>query len=189
MKNYNETDHQKSLIEMSDEDFSIKIHSCFPSFFRTEGKNAFFGFSIGTGWRPVLWELCEKIELLRGSHNFFFKVIEEVFSGAKFHYGLEAVSEDLCGMISDLVSEYEKKCYNICALTGEYYEEKIVQGGMVYHVCLESFKKLYGGYRDVEMAEEYVEKQRLADRAKRLMFYLDLEQTKNILAQIEEFSA
>lgn len=189
MKNYNQTEIQKRLISLSDEDFAQTIKNNFPEFFRTDGKNVFFGISIGAGWRPVLWELCKKIQLLRGPHNFFFERIEEVFSGAKFHYGLEAVSEDLCGMISDLVSEYEKKCYNICALTGEYYEEKIVQGGTVYHVCLESFKKLYGGYRNVEMAEECVEKQRLADRAKRLMFYLDLERTKNILAQIEEFSA
>ena len=67
MRNFNETEEQKRLMNMPAASFEKFMRERFPRFFvqldlpPSESCMA-FGFEIGRGWYPLLFELCEKIE-------------------------------------------------------------------------------------------------------------------------------
>lgn len=154
-ENYNETDFQKELIALPHADFDKKICERFPEFFVNRDKTMqescmYWGFEMGPGWRPVLWELCEKLEVLTKPYNLIlhFDQIKEKYGSLRAYYSIQNLKPEyklVDDMISDLVNEYEDKCNHICAISGKYYEDKIGDR-WIYDICFEEFAKKYADH-------------------------------------------
>lgn len=155
MNNYNETDFQKELIGLSQEDFDKKICTRFPKFFAQRGlpkteSCMYWGFEIGPGWRPILWELCEKLDRILNEDSYIeFTQIKEKYGSGRFYYCTYHIDDYTYEIIHELISTAEDKCDRICAETGKYYEDKIIMGSWIYDVCPEVFRERNKDYPDV----------------------------------------
>lgn len=97
--------------------FELQLN--FPYFNKFEYKNVKnpfkFGFSCGDGWVGIISELILKIReinLKTGETTYAFQV-KEKFGGLRF-YPTNAESTK----IWDIISEYEKKSFEVCEFTG-----------------------------------------------------------------------
>ena len=155
-----------------------------------------WGFEIGNGWYPVLFELCKRLEVLCKPYNIGleFEQIKEKFGSGRFYYslGLDKCTADAETLsvvnetIRDLISEYEDKCDKICALTGRYYTHKI-STGWVYDICIEAWIELYkNDPARKQIGINVVERLKKIDKVKELLYSSDFETVKEILALLEE---
>ena len=156
MKNFNETDFQKELIALSREDFEKKIYTRFPAFFsyanlKDKSKPMFWGLEIGPGWFPLLWSLCEDLEVIVKPYNidFKFEQIKEKYGGLRaYHESSLSDNKMAFNLIEDIVDRYEEWSYHICDETGRYYKQRIISGSWHYACCLEAFIKKHGENSD-----------------------------------------
>lgn len=151
-RSYNVTQEQKDLIAMSSKEFDTYMCEQFPKQFAqrhlpmTETCMC-WGFAIGPGWRPLLKELCDNIKLITDKYpiNVEFEQIKEKFGTARFYTRTYIemndegsvefkIAEKASKLIDEIVSYAEDVTDNICAETGEWYDEKIRIGGWVYDV-------------------------------------------------------
>lgn len=145
MNNYNETDFQKELIGLSDVDYIRKFEARFSNILKIKK----IGFETGPGWRPMLWELFERIEVVAIPYKIEIEVqqIKEKFGSLRFYYSAlpayedQDVSQAALKLIEQLVDIYEEKSYHICDETGRYYKYRISSGSWVYACCYEAFIK------------------------------------------------
>lgn len=201
---YNQTPEQLKLLSLSSEEFDKLMRERFPRFFiqrdlGMEESCMYFGFEIGKGWYPLLYELCEKLDVVCQPYGIFleFTQIKEKFGSGRFYYqtsanpyfepdeSTEERRKTALQIIGDLISEYENKADKICASTGKYYSYKITTG-WVSDVCLEAFEELHKSNPErVEKARKSVERKKLVDFIKEKLYALRLENLKTVLEQVE----
>lgn len=162
MKSFNETEFQKSLIALSSADFEKKIYERFPSFFKG-GKNSislgidkndpmFWGLEIGPGWYPLLWSLCEDLEVIVKPYNvkFSFTQVKEKYGGLRaYHESSLCENKVVFNLIEDIVDKYEEMSYHVCDATGRTYKYRIVSGSWHYACCFEAFVQKWGENSDM----------------------------------------
>lgn len=149
VKNFNETEEQKKLIGMTRDEYDSFMCKRFPEFFVNRSKSMqescmYWGFDIGNGWFPVLYELCGKLEEICKPNKipFAFDQIKEKYGGARFYYTCDVEQETTADdAIYKLVSDYENICDHICANCGGYYTKKTTLRGWIYDACEECLKK------------------------------------------------
>lgn len=192
---YNNTEQQKKLIAMSNEEFDAFMCKRFPKFF--EQRNLpetetcmCWGFGIGQGWHPLFYELCERLEVLCVAYDLDlqFTQIKEKYGSGRFYYDLKVGPTDsvekqaiAVDMVGDLVSEYENKSDNICAISGKYYRHKIAVNGWVYDVCFEEFEKMSAKYPErVEAVKTEIQKRILVDKVQKTLYDMPIEKLREM---------
>lgn len=173
--NFKDTDEGKKLIEMEADVFDKTICEKWPKFFAqrhlpmTETCMC-WGFDIGAGWRPMIWEMCQKLEMICNAFGISleFVQIKEKFGGLRAYTSYSAPKDNpnikndedafrVFDIIEDIIDKYENASYHICAETGEYYYKKIVIGGWVYDVSpkilKERFKDNQEMFKEIEKQE------------------------------------
>lgn len=139
IKNYNENPEHVNLINMQGLEFEKYMVTKYPFFFRNISKGIMescmaWGFEIPPGWRPLLDEMCEKVQVITDKYpiNIDFDQIKEKFGSGRFYY-TESCSDEAhdidtykipLEIISDIVHMYENACYNICKDTGKWVPSK-----------------------------------------------------------------
>ena len=140
---------QLELCKLDYKHFDKKICERFPNLFlqRTFDMTVscmFWGFDIPQGWRWILWELCEQLEVFEKNLGvkIQFSQIKEKFGGARFYYDITEISEALdqktvSEIISVLVCNAENKCNYYCSGSGEILshdkEEVVIVGYSKYN--------------------------------------------------------
>lgn len=173
---FNVTDEEKKLIAMPQEEYDKFMCERFPEFFAN--RNApmtqtcmCWGFEIGEGWYPLLYELCLKLEAICKPYkiDFRFDQIKEKFGSGRFYFTIhekaDSTPKEVFEIINDLVSEYENLAYKICSRTGEYYEDKI-SSGWIYD---SSPKVLIEQFKDYPEKVESIKQQCLNNRLKKYL--------------------
>ncbi len=143
--NYNHTEFQKELIDGTSEEFITKVSNRFSFIIKP------FGFETGPGWRPMLWELLEKIEVITIPYKIEIELqqIKEKFGSLRFYYMTHykepnvEINNEAAKLIEDLVDIYEEKSYHICDMTGKYYKYRIESGSWVHACCYDAFVKRF----------------------------------------------
>lgn len=109
-----------------------------------ETRMPYCGFSCGIGWKPLLTELCDKLNNFDLPENFNIGQIKEKFGGLRFYLSC-AVSQD----IQKLIEEYEHKSFYICEKCGD---SGILRNGCWIRTlcdsCSENAEPLTGFYAD-----------------------------------------
>ena len=198
-------EENRKMIAMSSEEYDQFMCKRFPQFFAQRNQSQMetcmcWGFEIGNGWYPVLFELCKRLEVLCTPYNIAleFEQIKEKFGSARFYYSLglsEAkidtpeATETLSVVnetIRDLVSEYENKCDKICAMTGRYYKHKI-STGWVYDICIEAWLEMHKNNPvQKQIGLDIVNRLKTIDKVKEMLYRCDFETVKEALAFVEE---
>ena len=112
-----------------------KLMKRFPGFFCVTfdpmQSNMCFGFQCHGGWFNLIWELCERLEVLTGP-DFEITTVKEKYGGLRFYpkkYHEEAIK---------LISDYEVKSEKICEECGQPSELRRYKCGFidwVYNMC------------------------------------------------------
>jgi hypothetical protein len=110
-----------------------KLLKRFPTFFpnrvyrwkqkgKEKEKTYPFNISVGDGWFKIIWELCEKIELLLDNlpedeyNKFQISLIKEKFGGLRF--GVYYPNNSLFEEINNKIRDAEFKSHKICEQCG-----------------------------------------------------------------------
>jgi hypothetical protein len=194
---YNITDHQKSLIAMDSREFSKLMLEKFTDFFTGQDPRepfSMFGFEIGSGWHPVVYELCEKLQAICKPYNttFKFSQIKEKYGSGRFYNTYwfpedipETTYKTIISIIDDLVSEYENKCDRICASTGVYYEFKI-SNGWIYDICYDEYVKQHADSPEyIRRVTESLKRYNLVKQIKKSLVYAKDDVLESIHKQIQ----
>jgi hypothetical protein len=149
-----------SFLKMSNEEYDKYMCSKYPDFFKNRNLPMTetcmcWGFSIGKGWYSVLDKACRYAKLIKKVTGIgvVFEQIKEKYGSARF-YNCEEISEECklseeeqylwYDIISNIISDAERKTEHTCAECGEeYYHKHICIGSSVYDVCDECFVKLH----------------------------------------------
>ena len=80
-----------------------------------------FGFECSSGWRDLLWQLCEDIEKLGPGDDFEVHQVKEKFGGLRFY------TSGTTNEVSDRISQAESESYETCESCGT--KENVTTGG------------------------------------------------------------
>ena len=128
-----------AFVAMSKEDFDTMMCQRFPEIFADRNKPMSetcmcWGFDIGPGWRPLLIDLCNKIDLL-GKKLGFAVVADQVkskFASLRFYFHLKwgdgakgfPFPDTECNLLNylvqDIVSNAENKSAWTCEICGRF---------------------------------------------------------------------
>ena len=199
-ESYNQTEEHRKLIAMESEEYDKFMCERFPAFFAQRSRPMTetcmcWGFEIGCGWYPVLFELCERLEVLCTPYklDLQFEQIKEKFGSGRFYYSLgmkNCTADDktlsvVNETIRDLISEYENKCDQICALTGRHYRHKI-STGWIHDICIEAWVELYkDNPTQKQVGIDVVNYLKNVDKVKQLLYSCDFQNVKNVLTYTE----
>lgn len=102
------TEHQKNLIQMSDEDYDRYMVETYPILFKNRHLSPqvtcmCWGFDIPSGWRHILDFACKQLEEIRAKTGVecVFDQIKEKFWSARFYCHCENLPEGEAGKIWD----------------------------------------------------------------------------------------
>lgn len=147
MDSYNKIEFQLALIKASNIEFNKQFEERFSRILH----NKQVMFETGPGWRPMLWELFERIETIAMPYKIQIEIqqIKEKFGNLRFYYEVSSVYEEdevnrsALVLIGQLVDIYKEKSYHICDITGRYYKYRINSGSWVYACCYSAFIERY----------------------------------------------
>jgi hypothetical protein len=137
-RSFNETKEQQKLIKMRPSTFDKFMCQKFKlmfseRYFTIQESCMAWGFDIPAGWRPVLFELCQKLDILcrELAIELTFTQIKEKFGSARFYYRPRSketrnvndfsVIEEV---LNDLVSKYEHSCFYINKDSGQFLNDE-----------------------------------------------------------------
>jgi len=187
---FNQTQEYLDIIAMTNDEYDKFMCTRFPSFFAKRNLSRIetcmcWGFEIGNGWFPLLYEMCLKLECICNPYkiDLKFEQIKEKFGGGRFYYSLgipNDVPELVENIIEEIISKYENKAYNICSETGVYYPDKISLG-WVYDICPERLKERFKeDIKFIENVNAICEKNRIKEYIKQMLSSLTFEQLSSI---------
>lgn len=154
---------EEEIIKMTEEEYDKFMCETFPSQFIDRNKPMtetcmYWGFCIGPGWRYILYQVCNQLDLIEKTFGIGIKwsQIKEKFGTARFYYNFvtkenfesSAQNNIVIAIIEDLISKAENETFHTCEITGKYFYDQIVIGHWVYGMSEEGFLKTYPERKD-----------------------------------------
>ena len=93
-----------------------------------------FGFECSDGWFDLLWNLCEDIEKLNPTEDFYVDQVKEKYGGLRFYISC-ATNE-----IWDRISQAEYDSYKTCEICGSK-DNVTSEGSWITTFCKECRNK------------------------------------------------
>jgi len=182
MKNYNKSTLDKTLIDMSEEDFLQYLEKAIGPMIPINLDK----INIGKGWRPLFVELLQKIALVSEPREVCIEGAEPRLGRMRIYYSVKTEHSDVADklreeIISTLIDEAAKISDNIDSQTAEWYEDKLILGGEVYSVSIDTFKELFSGEKDIDFAESEILKMKKINKVRSLVQYLSEEDADTVL--------
>jgi len=122
-----------------------------------------WGFDIGAGWRDLLDQACQKIEIVEHTQNVstVFSQVKQKYAGIRLYHSPQPVNSTVVvntiwfDVINDIIDLAESRSYHICEECSVPISHSIVDGHWIHALCISCYEKLIRS-RNVENAEEHI---------------------------------
>ena len=189
---------KEKFIKMTRDEYDKYMCEKYPDFFEQRNWDMrktcmCWGFDIGPGWYWILDELCQSLKLISNiaGIGIAFVQIKEKFGSGRFYYNMkpsEKLSREenelLETIISQTISDAERKCVYVCAECAKYKDEIIRTGYWDHDACEECLIK------DDKKIKDYLDEVKEMKEIKSLvedkLFELEKDDLESIKKLIDE---